>query len=116
MNRTVIHLTKDACKHPEAWAWQSEANADRKVAAIKTLRSSMGYGLKEAKDVVEEWYANRYRYADIVPTNDECWILPGTAPGVERRVTQHADGTFTLEVVETKRFHNLGLLLAEFVK
>ncbi len=107
----VEESTRTACGVYNAAAWQNEALAGRKVEAIKSVRASTGFGLKEAKDVVEYWSENRHKFTDI-PAN-KAWNVPGGAYGTTRRVVENPNGTFTLEIVQSIQCRDLGDLLTE---
>lgn len=105
----VERLTEGACRASNVKEWQQYAVTDRKVDAIKALRTSTGYGLKEAKDVVELWLMSRDRFLDT--TNPKVWEIVGSNSNVKRRVTQNSDGTFTVEITSTVNCRDLGELL-----
>lgn len=110
----VERLTEDACHASNVKEWQKFAVADRKVDAIKAVRASTGYGLKEAKDVVELWLLNRDRFLDT--TNPKVWEIVGSNSNTKRRVTQNSDGTFTVEIVSIVNCRDLGELLTMVAK
>lgn len=96
--------TREACAHEDAHLWQTDALNNRKVEGIKKIRSACGFGLKEAKDVLECWLENRQFFTKKV------YELPST-PGTVRRVTDNLDGTFKVEVITVVECENLGELL-----
>ena len=108
----VENSTREACGAYNAAVWQNAALSGRKVEAIKAVRAATGFGIKEAKDVVEYWYENRHKFADIVP-GPQVWDVPGGTDGTTRRVIENADGTFTLEIVQAIQCRDLGDLLTK---
>lgn len=110
----VKHLTESACHASNVKEWQKYAVADHKVDAIKAVRASTGYGLKEAKDVVEFWLQNRERFLDT--TNPKMWEIISSNTNTKRRVTQNSDGTFTLEIISIVNCRDLGELLTLVAK
>lgn len=105
----VINSTREACGCWNAKEWQSAALAGRKVDAIKAVRAATGFGLKEAKDVVEYWAENQRDFADITP-GPKVWEIV-TGQNTKRRVTENGNGTYTLEIVTVVQCRDLGELL-----
>lgn len=106
----VENSTREACGVYNAANWQNAALAGRKVEAIKSVRASTGFGLKEAKDVVEFWVENRHKFTNV-PAN-KVWNIPG-GYGTTRRVVENPNGTYTLEIVRTIQCRDLGDLLTK---
>lgn len=55
-----LHIVND----PEVIMWKTHMRAGKKVSAIKAFRSQSGAGLRESKDIVEE-YALRLASGDV---------------------------------------------------
>lgn len=55
MNNQLRYDQQNLFLHPENAPWKVEARAGRKVESIKSLRAAYGFGLKEAKDIAEEY-------------------------------------------------------------
>lgn len=106
----VEESTRTACSIYNAKDWQRQALAGQKVEAIKSVRAATGFGLKEAKDVVEYWCENSHKFTNV-PANPKVWSLPGGPFGSTRRVVENPNGTYTLEIVQTIQCRDLGELL-----
>lgn len=92
-----------ACSIPTAYAWQQLADNNQIVDAIKHLRLHLNFGLKDAKDVVEE-----YRYS---PNKAKYAIIANIAlrDGRARLIMQNPDGTLT--VIHEQRFDTYQAML-----
>lgn len=112
--RETEHNLITACREHNAKFWQNEVLAGRKVEAIKAVRNSTGFGLKEAKDVVELWTE---RGALLTHPNDfPTHLLPFTGrDGSKYTVTEQPDGTFTIEQKRTVKCPSLAALLHQIV-
>lgn len=109
----VINDCIIACEAYNAGDWQHFMRVGRKVEAIKAVRHSCNFGLKEAKDAVEYWVENGY----TAPTNNKAtvrsWNLPSSiGANVKRRVVEHYNGNFTVETVTLVHYDDLGALFA----
>jgi hypothetical protein len=101
-----------ACHMANTREWQHAAYNGSVIAAIKLVRASTKLSLKEAKDVVEQWVDDGCTFStfDVIK-------LPSKPGGGEaRRVIEHGDQSFTLEVVRTERYYSMAELLAAITR
>lgn len=114
MNRTLQYNMRTAVNHQCAELWQADVRADRKLYAIKTLRDHTGMGLKEAKDVVEEWAKNGdTSTVQTLELPDYRVIRDCHEQKETRTIKQHSDGTFTLSIARDIHCYNLRELLIQ---
>lgn len=91
--------------------WQRLAQQDQFVEAIKTVRTEYGFGLKDAKDVVEE-YRQRLARKKL---EDNGYIIPCNIPGTTMRVKVQPDGKAILNITCEETFDDIGKLIASLL-
>lgn len=99
--------------------WKVKARADRKVDAIRAFRDRTGAGLREAKDVVEE-YMERVRHGEVFNgTGDNVTHVVTLPNGGMLHVIYGASGVAKLQYVSTEAErvapHNLPQAIADAV-